>query len=108
MFHLSSMYASIFLTRDEKGLTCVPHGLHMDDCVAWSFLKLCIPLKALTVTSTSSVSSNRLQWRNPYKKMHSDTRSQAISGRISGLTYTISGGLLEANVNQVIPCFNRI
>ena len=30
------------------------------------------------------------------------------SGRISVMSYTVSGGLLEAKVNQVKPCFNII
>ena len=34
MFHLSSMYTSVFLISDLKGLKFDPHGLHVDDCVA--------------------------------------------------------------------------
>ena len=39
MFHLCSMYDSIFFTSDRKGLTNVPHRLHVNDCVTQSFLK---------------------------------------------------------------------
>ena len=53
MFHLSSMYASIFLTSKWNGLTREPHGLHVDDYVAQSLLKLWIPFSVLTVTSMS-------------------------------------------------------
>ena len=56
VFHLSFIYASIFLINDGKGLTCDVHGLHMDDCVVQYFLKLCIPLKVHMVTFTSIVS----------------------------------------------------
>ena len=30
------------------------------------------------------------------------------SGRISGMSYIVSWGLLDANVNQVMPCFNTM
>ena len=59
MFHLSYMYVSILCTSDGKGLTSVLHGLHMGDCVVWSILKLYIPLRVLTLISTSIVSSGR-------------------------------------------------
>ena len=31
-----------------------------------------------------------------------------FSGRISGMSYTVSGGLLEASINHLNPCFNII
>ena len=31
-----------------------------------------------------------------------------FSGRISVMSYTVSGGLLEAKINQVKHCFNMI
>ena len=109
MFCLSSIYVSIFLTSDGKGVMHEPHGLHTNDCDLWSFLKVWLPFSICTVISTSMVSSGRLHWKNPYKKLHWSLISQAIfSGRISGISYTVSGGLLEANVNQVNLCFNMI
>lgn len=43
------MYDYIFFFSDGKGLTHICHGLHIDDCVAWSFLKLYIPLRVITL-----------------------------------------------------------
>ena len=109
LFHLSSMYAAIFLISDGKGLMHEPHRLHTDVFELWSFLKVWIPFSICTVISTSVDSFSRLHWKNPYKKLHWGVRSQAIfSVRISGISYTFSRGLLEANVNQVNHCFNMI
>ena len=63
------MYASIFLIDDLKGLTHDPHGLTIYDWEGQSFLNLWIPFIAHTVTSTSIVSSGRLYWKNPYRKL---------------------------------------
>ena len=53
------------------------------------------------------VSSGRLHWKNPYKKYTLWGKiASHFSGRISGMFYTVSGGLLEANLNQVNHCFN--
>ena len=57
---------------------------------------------------TSIVSSGRLHVKKPNMKLQFAAKLQAISGRISVISYAVSEGLLYAKVNQVMHCFNII
>ena len=72
--------------------------------MAQSLFNICIAFIVFTVTSTSMVSSGSWHQKNPHRKMHWGTRTQAI---LEKYLYCLLQFLesWKPNMNQVIPCF---
>ena len=61
-----------------KTFTSIPQGLHLDICMFWSFLNVCIPLRVHTVMSTVIMFLGRVHDKKPKRKLHVGSKSQAI------------------------------
>ena len=105
-YHLK--YSFIFLHEDAEGFPSVPEGLHLITWVVLSFLNVWIPHKVQTISLTSTMSPRGFHEKKAKRKLQYAAKSQAISGSISVISYAVWGGLLDAKVNQVVPCFSII